>query len=59
MKAETLINLLKKYPDYEVKMTIFEPDHSSWGMLLRRFDINGIDDIGYSDKIIHLDIEEE
>ena len=58
MKVKELIKLLKKYPDFEVETSIFEKDKSEWGASLRSFSITGITDIGYSEKIIILSINE-
>ena len=42
----------------EVKISIFEPDGSTYGCGLRDFTLKGISDVGHSDKVVVLDIEE-
>ncbi|MFH2030296.1 MAG: hypothetical protein ABIJ40_06660 [Bacteroidota bacterium] len=59
MKAKDLAELLLENPEFNVEMALFEKDSSDWSATLRRFEINGIADIGYSDKIIILDIIED
>lgn len=60
MKAKELIKILKHYPDFEVEPTTSEVDSTKkWGLSVKTFKIVGITDIGYSEKKIVLDIEEE
>ncbi len=58
MKVKELIKLLKDYPDFDVETSIFEKDNSVWGATLRSFDINGIADVGHSEKVVILSIKQ-
>lgn len=58
MKAKELAQKLLEYPDFEVEFGLLEPDGSSYGICLRVFSV-GIDDIGYSSKVIKLGPIEE
>ena len=59
MKAKELIELLKEMPDFDVKFVYMDVGKND-GMRYDRkdFEITGIADIGFSDKIIHLDGKE-
>ena len=59
MKAKELIELLKDFPDFDVTVKIRVIDKNSlMGFNINHYDINGISDIGYSDKIIILEDKE-
>ena len=61
MKLKELLEEVNKQGDlgdFEIEVGIFEADGSNYGAGLRTFKINGIADIGHSDKKIKLDIEE-
>tara|TARA_S200002703_G_scaffold83596_1_gene72028 strand:+ start:887 stop:1072 length:186 start_codon:yes stop_codon:yes gene_type:complete len=58
MKASELIEILSQYPDFEIQASLFQADGSSYGASLQNFELKGIADIGYSDKIIKLDFSE-
>lgn len=58
IKAKELAEELLKHPDFEVFLLFCELDNSEYGMTVRRFKINGIGDIGHSDKTLILDSEE-
>lgn len=58
MKAKELAELLMENPDFEIDVAINDPDGSRWGTRMRTFDVMGICDIGYSDKLIRLDVKE-
>jgi hypothetical protein len=58
MKAKELAEKLLENPDFEIT-TVFRDKliKSEWPVY-RKFNILGIGDIGYSDKIIQLEVEE-
>jgi len=58
MKAKELSKEILKNPEFDIKFSVLESDESKWGIIVRKFKITGILDIGYSDKIIILDGEE-
>lgn len=59
MKCKELIQILKEHPDFDVRISLFEADGSTgWGAGLRTFKIIGVGDIGHSDKILQLDLDE-
>jgi hypothetical protein len=59
LKAKDLMSLLEEYPDFNIQISLFEPDGSTgWGAGLRTFKVIGIGDIGHSDKILQLDIDD-
>ncbi len=45
---------LLKHPEFDIEFSIFERDGSAYGAGVRSWNITGIGDIGYSDKIILL-----
>ena len=55
MKVKELIEMLKKYKDYDVEVNLFLRDNSKWGATLQSFEITKIADIGHSGKTIILD----
>lgn len=61
MKAKELAEKLLEYPDFDVNIVldngITDGSHIPWPNY-RLFNINGIGDIGHSDKIIQLEVEE-
>lgn len=59
MTAKELAEKLLKHPDFEVRMCIGEQDDSAYGFTVRDFKVTGIGDLGYSDKVILLSVEEE
>ena len=60
MKVRELIEILRdEYLDFEIEPTLSKPDGSKWGFSVTTFKIKGVTDIGYSEKKIILDIEEE
>jgi hypothetical protein len=58
MKVKELVKYLEDYKDFEVEASIFEKDNSEWGAGVRTFKIYA-GDIGYSDKVVNLDLVEE
>ena len=58
MKVKELIKYLEDYKDFDVEASIFKKDGSEWGATVRTFTINA-GDIGYSDKIVNLDLTEK
>lgn len=58
MKANELIELLKDYPDFEITASFLVPDGSFYGVSLVKHKLEGINDIGYSDKSILLEFTE-
>jgi len=59
MKVRDLIKELKDYEDFDVTANITERDGSDWGLSLKSFEVDGVGDIGYSDKKIILALEED
>ncbi len=60
MTAKELAEKLLENPDFEVRTCIDEQDiYSAYGFTVRDFKVTGIGDIGYSDKVILLSVEEE
>lgn len=59
MKAKELIELLKGYPDFEIEASFLNEDGSSYGISLQNFELNGLADVGHSDKVIKLDFIEQ
>lgn len=59
MTAKELAKKLMENPDFEVKACNSHTDDSSYGFTVDRFNVNGIDDIGHSDGVIILSLEEE
>ena len=57
MNIQQLIDQTLEMEDFELEASIFEADGSDYGMGLHKFKIIGISDIGYSDKVIQLDLE--
>lgn len=57
MKAKDLAKLLLKNPDFEVEVGITYPDGSDYGLGCLTHKVIGIGDIGYSDKVIRLDVK--
>lgn len=62
MKAKELAELLMKNPEFEVKAYFVDTSDCNWdsGKLYPEYhtlDVSGIADIGYSDKVIVLDLE--
>jgi len=54
MKAKDLIKVLSEYPDFEVSMNVTSLDNSNWGFHVDHYLVDGLCDIGHSDKIIIL-----
>jgi len=59
MKAKDLIKILQDFPEFEVVASYTHRDNSEWGLAIDSYKITELGDIGYSDKIIILDMEEE
>lgn len=59
MKAKDLAKLLLEYPEFEIETCITYPDGSNYGMGCLTHKVTGIDDIGYSSKVIILGLEKE
>ena len=57
MKAKELAEKLLEYPEFEVHIIFC--DNNAELPYYRFFEVSGMGDIGYSDKIIQLDIEEK
>ena len=55
MKARELAAQLMRHPDFEVDFSFMEEDGSMWGIALRTFRVNGVGDVGHSEKVIKLD----
>jgi len=55
MKARELAEQLMRHPDFEVDFSFMEEDGSMWGIALRTFRVNGVGDVGHSEKVIKLD----
>lgn len=58
MKAKELAELLLQYPDFDVE-GLYETINEDFGYYptYEAFTVNGIADIGYSDKVIKLNCE--
>jgi len=59
MKAKDLAKLLLENPDFEVVTSITYPDGSDYGLGCLTHKVKGVGDIGYSEKVIQLDVEKE
>ena len=59
MKSKELIKILQEFPDFEVILSHSFRDNSAWGLAIDSYKINELGDIGYSDKVIILDISKE
>lgn len=59
MKAKDLAEELIKFPDFEVEAYIMVKDGSKWGIELQTYRVESVGDIGYSDKVIVLDLGEK
>jgi hypothetical protein len=57
MTSKDLIKLLSSFPDFEVKLCATTKCDTGWGIAFERFKINGLEDVGYSDNVVILDIE--
>lgn len=57
MKVKKLIEILENYKEFDVEFNFID-GYSSFPNT-RSFSINGISDIGYSDKVIILDGQEK
>ena len=60
MTVKELIEQLSNQPsiqDFEVEAGIFEKDKSEWGATLQQFEVDGINDIGYSEKHLILSLK--
>lgn len=58
MKAKELAEKLLKYPDFDVDIAVTEYGQSEYGMTVIAYKVIGIGDIGHSEKLIRLDIEQ-
>jgi len=59
MKAKKLAELLMKHPDFEVNLVTLREDNEklAWP-IYTTYNVIGIADIGWSSKIIQLDVKE-
>lgn len=58
--AELITELSKLPPEFEVEAHLMSTDkNSAWGLSLNRFLIDGVCDVGFSDKVIILGLNEE
>jgi len=57
MKVKSLIEIIKNYEEFDIRLVVFEGDDSNCGACLRTFELDDLD-IGYADKIITLSGEE-
>lgn len=60
MKAKELAEQLLKYPDFDVEFSVCTdyPTYDYPWVDFTTFRVDGIEDIGYSSKIINLDVSE-
>ncbi len=59
MKAKKVAELLLKYPEFEVEVNGLYPDGSDYGIALIQGKVIGIADIGHSEKVLILNVEEK
>lgn len=59
MKSKELIKILQEFPDFEVILSHSFRDNSAWGIAVDNYKIDELGDIGYSDKVIILDVSKE
>jgi len=59
MKSKELIKILQEFPDFEVILSHSFRDNSAWGIAIDNYKIDELGDIGYSDKVIILDVSKE
>lgn len=57
MKAKDVAKILMSNPEFEVELCLTTPCDTGCGVSFERFKINGLEDIGYSDQVLILDIE--
>lgn len=57
MNAKDLAKILLENPDFEVQVSISKEDGTEWGFTVEQYTITGINDIGYSEKVIDLNCE--
>jgi len=57
MKAKDLAKILLEHPDFDVEVSISKEDGTDWGFTVLTWKITGLNDIGYSEKIISLNTE--
>lgn len=59
MQAKELANELMKYPNFEVVVSTTKErttlNNDLWGIEVESWDITGVSDIGYSDRVILLE----
>ena len=57
MKAKRLAELLLEHPDFEVRAGYLYCGESQWPQY-SSYDIDGVADVGHSDKVIVLDLSD-
>lgn len=61
MTGQELIDIIKtnNLEDHEVVIKFMEPaPASAWGVTYRQFDVEGLGDIGHSDKVVIFGVSE-
>lgn len=58
MKAKELAEKLLKNPEFEVKASHLHPS-IGWGLTMEKYTVNGLADVGYSDGVVVLDLDQE
>lgn len=58
MKAIELAEKLLEHPDFEVKAIYLHPS-IGWGLTMEKYNVSGIADVGYSDGVAVLDLDQE
>ena len=57
MTSKEVIKILSSFPDFEVELCRSTPCDTGWGISFDRFKITGLEDVGYSDNVVILEIE--
>lgn len=58
MKAKELAEKLLEHSDFEVKAIDLSPS-VDWGLTMKKYNVNDIADVGYSDGVVVLDLYPE
>lgn len=58
MKAKELAEKLLENPEFEVEAVHLYPS-TGWGLTMDKYSVNGLADIGYSDGVAVLDLDQE
>lgn len=58
MKAKELAEKLLEYPEFEVK-AIHLHQSIGWGLSIEKYNVNGLADVGYSDGVAVLDLDQD